>query len=752
LKVIYAEKPSLGRRIAEALAANERHDGFMRGPGRDGDGTVVTWGFGHMGGLVYPEVYDPAYRSWRERPCPFIPDGYRIAAYTDPGVTKQLAIVADLFTADNTIICATDDDREGELIFAYVCDLVDYHGPFLRARLDSMTTGGIRKAFANLIPGEERRPIVDAGRARSIADWVVGINLTCACTVNLIRGKGRTMSVGRVQTPTLAMIVERELAIQNFTAKPLHTPTATVTARSGGTYTAKSELASTEDEAAARAICALVAGEEGRPPARLQVTSLEKKAKRTSPPLLHSQTTLQMDANKKLGYTAQQTLDCSQELYEHGLITYPRTSSQHLTSDMAPVAHRVLAILGKTEAYRAYVAKAAIENFPAGTCDDSKVESHFAIMPTGKTAGGVSAAAMGLYDLIAKALIRLYYPPATVEETTAVHRAMASDTEPVLDEEGREVLFIAKGTVVRDPGWWKVDAMPKREKDELPVIDEGDLLAATYELKTTETKPPKRYTDETLVSAMKAAGRQLDDDDLREVLSDPRHMGIGTDATRAGIIETLVTRRFIERRKKQIHATPFGIQVIRTLPVDDLKSAGLTAQWEQRLKAIESGEDSRESFVADIEEMTRVWCRQVQDSDGVIVSVAEPDPELEGAVCPLCGSPLRITERGVGCSAFPFTHCTYTVWGKVAGKELTRKQIGTLVARGRTPVYKGFTSRAGRKFDAALVLDRPTGKVSFEFPPREGDTKTGGTAQRPRKDGPAGTAHDDNPASRYLPE
>lgn len=736
MNVIYAEKPSLGRKIAEALAATERHDGFMKGPGKDGSGTVVTWGFGHMGGLVYPEVYDPAFRSWRSRPCPFIPEEYRIAPYADDGVRKQLSLVHDLFTPENNIICATDDDREGELIFAYVCEMIGYSGPFKRVRLDSMTTGGIRKAFGNLVDGTTRRSIVDAGRARSIADWVVGINLTTASTVNLVRGKGRTMSVGRVQTPTLAMIVERELAIQGFDSKALYTPTATVTAADGTTYTAKCELASTEDKAAAAAVIAQANGEAvqsgdkpisdaAQQPAPLEVTDLEVKRKRTNPPLLHSQTTLQMDANKRLGYTAQQTLDLSQELYEHGLITYPRTSSQYLTSDMAPTVHKVLDILGRTQHYKQYVAKASVKNFPTNTCDDSKVESHFAIVPTGKIPGGVSQAAVALYDLVAKALIRLYYPAATVEETTVTHRAVRPQGAegagtPLLDAKGEELRFIAKGTIVRDPGWWKVDAMPKREKDVLPLIDKGQVLPATYELKETETKPPKRYTDETLVSAMKAAGKQLDDDDMREILSDPRHMGIGTDATRAGIIETLVTRGFIERKKKQIHATPFGMQVIRALPVEDLKSASLTAQWEQRLKAIENGEDSQEAFVHDIEDSTRRWCGQVQASDSVVVSVAEPDEELQGAVCPLCGSPLRFTDRGVGCSAYPFTKCAYTVWGKVAGKQLTRKQLGTLVAKGKTPVYKGFTSRKGTSFEAALVLDGKTGKVNFEFPPREG--------------------------------
>ncbi|MEG2006661.1 MAG: DNA topoisomerase [Raoultibacter sp.] len=726
MKVIYAEKPSLGRKIAEALGATHKGNGFMSGTGKTGVDIFVTWGFGHMGGLVYPEAYNPAYKSWQSRPCPFIPQEYRIAPNDDRGVASQLAMITDVFKAENTIICATDDDREGELIFAYVCELVDYTGPYQRVKIDSLTTNGIRKAFGNLIDGAQRQNIVAAGRARSIADWVVGINLTCASTIHFMRGKSKTMSVGRVQTPTLAMIVERELAIQNFNSKPLFTPTATVTAPDGETYTAKSENGSTEDKKAAEAILSHIEA------CTVCVETLDTKEKKTNAPLLYSQTTLQMAGNKQLGYTAQQTLDLSQELYEKGCITYPRTSSQYLTSDMAPTVHKVLEILGRCQRYKRFVAGTSLENFPASTCDDKKVESHFAIVPTGKIPQGVSTAAVDLYDLIAKSLIRLYYPPAITEETTATHTVIATPEctlvkqgaiaagSIIVNAAGEPERFVAKGIIIRDKGWWTVDAMPKREKDTLPAIDAGALYPAAFEMKKTETTPPKRFTDETLVSSMKAAGKSLDDDDFKEILSDPRHMGIGTDATRAGIIETLVGRGFIERKKKQIHATPFGIQVIKTLPVDDLKSASLTARWEQRLKAIENGEERLDRFVGDIEEQTRAWCQQVKGSDAVIVTVKEPDPELEGAVCPWCGSPLRFTTAGVGCAAYPFTQCRYTIWSTIAQKQLTKKQLGTLVTKGKTPVYKGFISKKGEKFDAGLILESKTGRVTFSFPPREG--------------------------------
>lgn len=535
--VIYAEKPSLGRKIAEALGATRKGNGFMNGVGKSGEEIFVTWGFGHMGGLVYPEAYDPRYKSWQARPCPFIPKEYRIAPQPDRGVEAQLAVVADVFKPDNTVICATDDDREGELIFAYVCELIGYEGPYQRVKIDSLTTGGIRKAFGTLIDGATRQDIVAAGRARSIADWVVGINLTCASTLHFMRGKSKTMSVGRVQTPTLAMIVERELVIQNFQGKSLFTPTATVTMPDGETYTAKSESGSLEDERVAKTLLERVRGCD------LKVHSLETKEKRTNPPLLYSQTTLQMDANKKLGYTAQQTLDCSQELYEQGFITYPRTSSQYLTNDMAPTVHKVLEILGRCERYKRFVSGASLENFPPSTCNDDKVESHFAIVPTGKIPQGASPAAVDLYDLIAKSLIRLYYPAAMVEETTAIHHAVTTPACPVvrsgqvvpnctvLTADGEPERFVARGTIIRRKGWWAVDAMPKREKDTLPPIEEGYAYPANFEVRKTETKPPKRYTDETLVSAMKSAGKSLEDEDYKEILSDPRHMGIGTDAT-----------------------------------------------------------------------------------------------------------------------------------------------------------------------------------------------------------------------------
>jgi DNA topoisomerase III len=720
--VVYAEKPSLGRKIAEALGASTRKNGFICGTTTAGEELTVTWGFGHMGGLVYPEVYNPLYKNWRSRPCPFIPDHYQIAPIPDRGAEDQLAIVSDFFKPENTVICATDDDREGELIFAYVCDLVGYQDSFQRVRIDSLTINGIRKAFSDLIDGSTRKNIADAGRARAIADWTVGINLTTASTIHFMKGKSKTMSVGRVQTPALAMIVERELAIRDFISRALFTPTAIVTTPTGESYIAKSTCASLEDEKQARAILARVTG------ARLRVEKLESIQKKTPPPLLHSQTSLQMEANRKLAFTAQQTLDCSQELYEKGLITYPRTSSQHLTSDMAPALHKILDILGKTNHYGHYVKAARIENFPSSTCDDSKVESHFAIVPTGKIPQQTSAPALELYHLIALSLIRLYYPPSLVEETTVTHVAVATTESAavqagvlrpdaiVKDEAGTPDTFVAKGSIIREKGWWAVDAMPKRDKEMLPILNEGDVNDALFEVKKTETKPPKRYTDETLVGAMKSAGRSLEDEDLREILSNPRHMGIGTDATRAGIIETLVARGFIERKKKQIYATPFGIQVITTLPLEDLKSASLTANWEQRLKAIENGTDTLDEFVRDIEAVTRDWCDAIKKSDRIIVTLATPDPELEGAVCPLCGSPLHFTTAGVGCGAYPITKCRYTIWGTIAHKELTRKQLGLLVVKGETPVYRGFVNKKDEKFEAALVLDRPSGRIRFKFP------------------------------------
>ncbi len=721
--IIYAEKPSLGRKIAEALGASAKKGGTLCGKTSSGDDLIVTWGFGHMGGLVYPELYNPLYRNWRARPCPFIPQEYQIAPLADRGVEEQLKTVSDLFKPENTIICATDDDREGELIFAYVCDLVGYQGTFQRVSIDSLTINGIRKAFSQPIDGLTRKNIADAGRARAIADWVVGINLTTASTLHFMKGKSKTMSVGRVQTPTLAMIVERELAIRDFASKELFTPTATVIAASGESYYAKSSLASREDEKQAAAILARVTA------AQLRVETLESSQKKTPPPLLHSQTSLQMEANRVLALTAQQTLDCSQELYEKGFITYPRTSSQHLTHDMAPAMHKVLEILGKTNRYGHYVKAARIENFPSSTCDDSLVESHFAIVPTGKIPQQVSVLALSLYDLIAFSLIRLYYPPSIVEETTATHVAIATTDSMAVkagalrpgavikDEDGNPDSFIAKGSIIREKGWWAVNAMPKRDKEMLPLLNEGDINEAHFEMKKTETKPPKRYTDETLVGAMKSAGRSLDDEDLREILSNPRHTGIGTDATRAGIIETLVARGFIERKKKQIYATLFGIQVITTLPLDDLKSASLTANWEQRLKAIENCTDSMDEFVHDIEATTRIWCEAIKTSDRFIINLATPDPELHEATCPLCGSPLRFTNAGVGCAAYSITKCSYTVWGTIAQKKLTKNQLGLLVTKGETPVYRGFTNKKDEKFEAALVLDRPSGRIQFKFPP-----------------------------------
>lgn len=717
---ILAEKPDVGNKIAaaldkitlssgkvvtfanlkaneKALSAQRSKDGYWKITYK-GQECYVTWGFGHLCTLWQASDYNPAYKKWASIPLPFIPSEYKIKLKQDGDenwqkkVKKQFETVRDLFSKSDYIINATDFDREGEVIFAYIYQLAGCNKPVKRACFSSQTKSGIIDGFEkNLKNGAEMKATEAAGRMRGVADWVVGANLTVA--MSLKNPGAGVMSVGRVQTPTLAMLVERELAISKFTKTPYWTLEAEFTTNKGETFKAKHSIEKIMDKKEADALFAKVNGNKGK------VADIKKKTVKKEPPHLYSLSALQMDANSKFGLTLDETLDIAQKLYDDGYTTYPRTNSQYLTEDMEPTVNATLDSLLTVPDYAKLITGRPRKYNRPHYFDDSKVESHFAIIPTGNIPSGLTPQQQNVYDLICRSLIKMLYGDATLEQTRVT-----------VDVNGES--FKASGSIIVDPGWMVVGDTSKEEK--LPILTLGEILDSTYKLCDKMTEPPKRYTDKTILAAMLSAGKDLEDEDLKKLLSDPKTGGIGTEATRAEILKTLIRREYVVREtKKTLRATEKGIDLIQKLPLTQLKSAELTAKWEQRLGNIARGTENADDFKRDFEATVADWTKQIDSTVAKAApTYAAAKGALEGVKCPVCGSQIRTTAWGYGCSGFKTNGCKFSI-GEICGKKLTEKQVQKLLKEGKTSEIKGFTSKAGKKFDAKLKLNGT--KIEFDF-------------------------------------
>lgn len=717
---ILAEKPDVGNKIAAALdhitlasgktvdfaalKANEKavkaqqaKDGFLK-IRYGGDDCCVTWGFGHLVQLKDAADYDPAYKSWYKLPKPFIPAAYELKLRTDGSAfdartKKQFALIKKLFAQSDCIINATDFDREGEVIFSYIYELAECQKPVQRVCFASQTKEGILDAFAHLKTREEVRNIEQSGRMRGVADWVVGINLTVAMTLKS-HVRGEVFSIGRVQTPTLRMLVDRELSIRNFKPEPYYTLDAVFKTAARETYAATHAKKRFTDRAEAERILNSIRGKPGT------VTEIEEKRFERDVPQLYSLSALQMDANAKYGMTLKETLAAAQALYDGGYTTYPRTDSRYLTEDMVPTVNRVLDSLQKDETYAPLI-DGRKRSFPKWRYfNNKKVESHFAIIPTVSRPKSLSGHQAKIYDLICRSVICMLYGNAVLNRSTVTTEVAG---EP----------FVASGTTVIDPGYMAVTG---REKETvLPKLAVGDVVSGTYELKAKETEPPKRYTDKTLLAAMIAAGKDLEDEELKKILADPSVAGIGTPATRDAIIETLLKRGYAERSRKTLSATDKGIALIQSLPIEAIQSPALTAKWEKRLHEIERGNEQADAFQKDIERSVAVWCRQIQEATVVPPSKIET-PNAEAIPCPVCGKPLKKQSWGYGCSGYK-DGCRFSV-GRICKKTLTEAQLKRLVTVRDTGLMKGFKSKNGKPFSAHLLLDE-NNKIVFRFEERK---------------------------------
>ena len=713
--LVIAEKPSVARDLADALPGTfENHDSYL-----ESEDTVITFAVGHLVELIDPEDYDERFKKWRMADLPIVPEEFKLRP-RDKKAEKQLKVIHKLLQRDDVdrVVNACDAGREGELIFAYIYETSGVDKPVERLWISSMTKTAIKEGFESLRPGEQLRQLEAAARSRSEADWLVGMNATRAATIRGRAWVGGVVSLGRVQTPTLALLVKREREIQAFVPEPYWLVHAQFDPRYEGLWFEGDETRLKEAKRAEE-IAAKVSGKDG------VVESVERKEQSERAPLLYDLTSLQRDANRRFGFSARRTLQAAQSLYEDKkAITYPRTSSRWLSGDLVAQLKPTAATLqpiGEYAAAARYVL--GLQQLPlARVVNDSKVTDHHAVIPTDveHDVSRFSPDERRIFDLVARRFLAVFHPPARYARTTVV----------TLVEEER---FRSRGKITLEAGWrgvygllseadqaaQKQDEEGENESAELPPLEQGQAITcAKAEVEAKETKPPPRYTEATLLSAMETAGKLIDDEELREAM---KESGLGTPATRAETIETLIRREYIERGGKDLMPTPKGLQVITMLEEHPLTSPELTGSWEKRLTDIEHGEDDRSKFIGDIAEFTRATVEKIAELDK---EKLRPE-RVELGPCPRCGAEtgeiIKENSKAYGCTSWKSreeTGCGFVIWKRVAGRTLTPEIARQLLEEGKTKeVISGFRSRAGKPFRARLVLN-DEGKVEFDFPAR----------------------------------
>jgi DNA topoisomerase-3 len=698
MRLIVAEKPSVGRDIAGALGGHRKEKGALAG-----DGWTVTWALGHLAELAPPDAYGEEYKKWRLESLPILPGRFKVRV--NHKTREQFDVVKGLMRDGSVteVINACDAGREGELIFAYLYGLSGCNKPVLRLWISSLTHEAIRAGFDALRDGTTMKPLEDAARSRGEADWIVGMNATRAYSVRFGR-PGNVLSVGRVQTPTLKLLVDREREIQDFEPEKFWTVHARFS-REGSTYDGvwfKNKQNRLPEKEAADRIGEKVRGGTGI------VRKAQKKTATEKPPLLYDLTELQRNANARYGFTAERTLRAAQALYEERkLITYPRTSSRYLSKDMVGSLKKRVEAAGALPDLSPFAEKLLEgSKLPISKriVDDAKVTDHHAIVPTNKkTSGGLPPDEAKIYDLVARRFLAVFFPAARFENTTVV-------------TEVREETFLSRGRVVLEAGWRAlypdgVGGRREKEPPVLPPIEVGQEWAvAKVGIKEGETKPPPRYSESALLGAMETAGKLVEDEELRQQMKDS---GLGTPATRAATIERLIKVGYIEREKKALVPTEKGKSLIGLLGESPLTSAELTARWEERLAKMEKGAERRPDFMADINGFTTKLVDEVRRMEGEKLAAPSLNREPLGA-CPKCGAPVVETKKAYGCSAWKKTGCDFAIWKQVSGKRLSEGQAKQLLTRGRTGQLKGFKSKAGKPYAAALKLDGEH-RVKLEF-------------------------------------
>lgn len=699
MKLCIAEKPSVAKEIAQVLGATTRRNGYL-----EGKGYCVTWTFGHLCSLQEPHEYTEKWKTWNLNVLPMIPSTFRIKLIDEEGIKKQFAIIEELVAKAEFVINCGDAGQEGELIQRWVLTKAKCQVPVKRLWISSLTEEAIREGFEKLMDARDFDRLYAAGSARAIGDWLLGMNATRAYTLKYGDGKN-VLSIGRVQTPTLALVVERQKAIENF--KP-ETYWEIRTNYRDGLFSCLRGRFNKKEEA--EALLQYIR------PLNLEIISVECKKAMESPPKLFDLTLLQVECNRKYAFTADNTLKLIQSLYEKKLTTYPRVDTNFLPNDQYP---KIPGILKGLKPYANLVepllSGGKIKKSPK-VFNDKKITDHHAIIPTGVFSYDMSPDEKRVYDLVARRFIAAFYPDCEVANTT------------VLAKIGKED-FKATGKQIIQPAWRVVfgTATDKQnEENVLPSYVKGEQGSHNPEILEKETQPPKYYTEADLLRAMETAGKQIEDEELRDLM---KENGIGRPSTRAGIIETLQKRHYIRKDKKRLLATPTGVELIHTIQNELLKSAELTGQWERKLRMIEEGKYEVSGFMEELKNMVNEIIHFVKHASAKTITTTQEEVKTESPEkkknttkpikassplsCPKCGKGTVLKGKTAwGCSLYKKS-CDFLIPLEIAGKKLTQKQVETLILKGKTATLNGFKDSAGNTESGLLKLD-PTYKVYFE--------------------------------------
>ena len=687
---IIAEKPSVARDIARIVGANSKQKGYM-----EGNGYLVTWAMGHLIALAMPEAY--GFSAYKAEDLPIRPNPFQLIVrqvrkdkeyVSDPAALKQLKVIRSCFDKVDRIIVATDAGREGELIFRYIYSYLNCRKPFDRLWISSLTDKAIREGLSNLKGGSHYDNLYHSAKARSEADWLVGINASRALSIARRGG----YSLGRVQTPTLAMVCRRYIENRDFSSAPYWKLSA-FTEKEGMSLKAVG-CKDYENEASAQTALAAL-----RSQSRLKVESVAKQVAHISPPLLYDLTALQKEANRRHGFSADKTLSIAQSLYEKKITTYPRTGSRYISED---VFEEVPVLLRKID-------KALSNPLNRHSVDNAKVTDHHAIIPTGETPSGLSVDEATIYQMIVTRFLEAFSPDSE-EERMQVKFTDGTNT------------FTWKACRQISLGWKDVqqgaDTQNENGKENeeqtlsaLPSLTEGEVLSLlNAEITEHKTKPKPLYTEATLLSAMENAGKEVEDAESKKAMAE---CGIGTPATRANIIETLILRDYIRRNKKAIIPTEKGLAVYEIVKDKKIANAEMTGSWELALAAIEAGQMPAEKFSQGINSYVETICEE-------LLSLSSEQKSYPVYRCPKCGQ----QSVGIYAKVAKCRHetCGFHVFREVCGIHLSEDNIRDLISSGRTPILKGLTSKAGKKFNARLVLGEDYA-TSFEFENNKGKQK-----------------------------
>ncbi|QII72297.1 type IA DNA topoisomerase [Apibacter sp. B2966] len=693
--VCIAEKPSVAKDIAQIVGAKERKDGFYQG-----NGYQVTWTFGHLCTLKEPHDYNPNWKYWYLEDLPIIPSNFGIKLISNKGVKKQFKVIESLVAECEEVINCGDAGQEGELIQRWVLLKAKCKVPVKRLWISSLTEQSIKEGFENLKDSSQYENLYAAGSARAIGDWLLGINATRLFTKKFAINK-TLLSIGRVQTPTLAMIVQRQKEIDSFVIEEYW---ELKTMYKNVEFIADIDRLKSEDRAKK--------GLEYLQKYPFEIVSFEKKEGKEKNPRLFDLTSLQVEANKKYGYSADNTLKYIQSLYEKKFVTYPRVDTTYLSEDLYP---KIYGILSGMKYYENLIAPLLENPIPKSKAvfDDTKVTDHHAIIPTDILPEGISTDEKKIYDLVARRFIAVFYPECKISNTLVTSKV-------------GEVPFKASGKQILEPGWriiYEKDKKNEKEENLIPVFEVGESGPHDPFIHQGKTTPPKYFTEATLLRSMETAGKQVDDEEMREVMKDN---GIGRPSTRANIIETLLHRKYIEKKRKNIYATSTGMDLIDTIQSEILKSVELTGLWEKKLRLIEKGEYSSDLFKKELIEMVTDLTQEVKNSQYRRISIQEkentqinekskkqttPLRPVEDLFCPKCKTHKLIKGKSAyGCS--DFKNCSFTIPFEIFGKKLTLKQISDLIGKGKTTKIKGFTvPESQEKRDGILLFDENFGIV-----------------------------------------